>query len=508
MKTKFRKVTAAAVLASVAAALMQGTAFADLPPGAAFATGVQAQNVGTANATIVLTGYDSAGTQTFTDSTTGASVAAGASVNYVNFPAAATTFKGAGILSSDQPLVAIVNINNATAGGFAAGQYQGTDSSKTGTSIGFPLVKNNFNGKCTTFFVQNAGTAAAVINATFSNGSTFSSSAAVDPGDMITIDPAAATPAVPGTSPFALTVSSAQPLAGTVAEHNCTNADILQATRGFGPSDGGTTLFAPIYKNAFGSASAGSRSNGIQAQNVSSGPVDITVTYAHAPLSGCQPSCAAFSQTQVGVPAGASVTFFKNNIIAAAGGGATSSTGTPLPAGSLAAATITSSGNVVAIVNESFDALPAGVTRQAATTYSAQASSAAGTKLALPLVKELQGNNNKTTGVQIQNTGSANATVKVTYNMNAGAATCQGTFTLDGITVAPGASVTLFRLSGSAAPSGSTWAGGNTIKAGCFGGALIESTNGQPLVAIANESDTVNSASKQDNKTYEAFKIN
>lgn len=340
-----------------------------------------------------------------------------------------------------------------------------------------------------------------MIYATFSSGGTWNSGSAVNPGVMVTIDPAAATPVVPSSSPYALTVTSTQTLAGTVTESFCTNADLLQATRGFGASDGAGTLLAPIYKNAFGS-----RSTGLQVQNVGGSAADVYVSYSHAPLSGCQPSCSSFSQYQLGVPAGASVTFFKNIILAAAGGGSTGSTGTALPTSSLAAATVTSTGTIVAIVSESFDALPAGFVRNIATTYSAQPLNAASTTLAVPLTKEFFGN--KTTGIQIQNaSGSVAATVSVTYTLNAGASSCLGTYVLSNVSIAPNASATLYQLSNGSLPGGSSWTG-NTIKAGCFGSAIIQSTNGQPLVAIVNEADLNPTISlRQNNKNYEAFPL-
>jgi hypothetical protein len=488
-------------LALAVSGVLARTSVQGLPTGTSWSTGIQVQNIGGATATIVLTGYDAAGSATYTDSTTGASVAPGASVTYTSFPSGPSSFNGAGVLSSDQPIVAIVNINNAGAGGFAAGQYQGTDSTRTGTTIRFPLVKNNFGSKCTTFFVQNAGSASAVIYAKFSNGSSWNSGAAVGVGDMVTVDPALASPAVPGTSPFALTVTSTQALAGTVAEHFCTNANALQSTRGFSNADGDDKLLAPIYKNAFGS-----RSNGLQVQNTGGSPANVSVTYSHSPLSSCQPSCASYTQFQNSVPAGASVTFFKNTIVAAAGGGATGSSGTPLPNGSLAAATVTSNGTVVAIVNESYDSLPAGVVRQAQTTYSAVPDNLAAIRLAAPLVKEEFGL--KSTGIQIQNADTTNATVRVTYTMNAGAAGCQGTFVVQNISIAAGQSVTLFRQSAASAtvPGGGSWSGGNKVKAGCFGGAIIQSTNSKKLVAIINESDiNPNASLRQDIKNYEAF---
>jgi hypothetical protein len=463
-------------------------------PGAGWSTGIQVQNVGTGVAQVILTGYDASGSATYTDSTTGANVAVGESRNYTTFPSGATTFNGAGVFSSDQPIVAIVNANNGGSGGLAAGQYQGVDASKTSTQVRFPLVKNGQGSKCTTFFVQNAGSTADKIYATFSNGATWNSGTAVDPGDRVTIDPANATPAIPGTGTFALTVTSTQSLAGTVTEHFCTDNKVLQATRGFGSSDGDSTLLAPIYKHYLGNPT---RSTGIQVQNVGATAATITVTYACATCN--------YAQYQQSVPAGASVTFFKNTIVAAPGGGATGSTGTALANGTLAAATVTSDGSVVAIVNESYDTVPAGY-YQSATTYSAQPLNAASVKLGVPLTKEKF--NNKTTGLQIQNAGNSAATIKVTYVLNAGAAACQGTYVAQNISIDPGKSVTLNTLSSGALPGGGTWSGGTVIKAGCFGGATIESTNGVPLVAIVNEADTnPTPALQQDRKNYEAFPI-
>lgn len=245
-------------------------------PGSGWSTGIQVQNVGTGVAQIVLTGYDAAGAATYTDSTTGANTAVGESRNYTTFPSGPTSFNGAGVFSSDQPIVAIVNINNGGSGGLAAGQYQGVDATKTGTQVRFPLAKNGQGSKCTTFFVQNAGSSAGTIYATFSNGSTWNSGTPVDPGDMVTIDPANATPAVPTTGVFALTVTSTQSLAGTVSEYLCAGNTVLQATRGFGSSDGDDTLLVPIYKHYLGNPT---RSTGVQVQNVGASPATVTVTY-------------------------------------------------------------------------------------------------------------------------------------------------------------------------------------------------------------------------------------
>jgi len=75
-------------------------------------------------------------------------------------------FKGSAIVSSDQPIVAIGSIANnligdlGVSGGRAAAQYPGISQDAVDTTLAFPLVKNDYKGKTTTFYIQTveAGT--------------------------------------------------------------------------------------------------------------------------------------------------------------------------------------------------------------------------------------------------------------------------------------------------------------------------------------------------------------
>ena len=75
-------------------------------------------------------------------------------------------FFGSAVASADQPIVAIVNVNNRGTGA-AAGQYQGTNIVTADTTLYFPLVKNDHSGRTTTFFVQNVGDGPTNITAVF-----------------------------------------------------------------------------------------------------------------------------------------------------------------------------------------------------------------------------------------------------------------------------------------------------------------------------------------------------
>ena len=89
------------------------------------------------------------------------------------------------------------------------------------------MAKNNRFGKSTAFYIQNAGSSAASVTAVFKmdTGGTYTHTvASVSPNKMVLINPADA--GVPSTGGAGgrnniggLTVSSAQPLAGTVFEY-------------------------------------------------------------------------------------------------------------------------------------------------------------------------------------------------------------------------------------------------------------------------------------------------
>ena len=65
------------------------------------------------------------------------------------------------VAGSNQPLVAIGQVGNnvigglGVTGGYASAQYRGSNAGAT--SLSYPTVKSNFNGKTTTFYIQAAG---------------------------------------------------------------------------------------------------------------------------------------------------------------------------------------------------------------------------------------------------------------------------------------------------------------------------------------------------------------
>jgi len=461
-------------------------------PGSGWITGSQVQNVGSGNATIMMTVYgQSAGdwSQSYTD------VSPGSSVNFLassfGWPDGST---GSGVVLSDQPIVAQTTETN----GIAAGQYQGVG--QPDLQVNFPLVKNNYlgSGKYTTFFVQNAGSSAAVISATYTSldGTTYpwNSGAAVEPGRMVVLNPTDV--GFPGDQLGSLVVTSAVPIAGVVNEHHVSDASVLQATRGFAPADAGTTLLIPTIKRQFGS-----RSTGPIIQNASASPVDITITYKGSGID--------FVQYANGVPAGASVTFYENTEICPAGA-TCGQTGTPLPTGTLASAVVTGSGNIVGVVNETFFTIPAGQ-RQRQTVTSAFNSAAATSKVGVPLYKV--NHDYKNSGLQLQNADLANpASFTATFSLGGSGGVPVTEYVLQG-SIPAGQAVTLYKLY-AVLPAGSSWVGSgfptafsaSSTSAERFGSVTIVADRSIVGAVTEADEDPV-SNNRQDIKSYEAFNL-
>lgn len=448
-------------------------------PGAGWESGQQIQNIGGGPANIIFTAYGTDGTSYDCGSSSGVAVGASVNVQTADCPVSAG-FLGSAVVSADQEIAAIVNVNNRTVS-TAAGQYKGTDGASTATTVNFPLVKADFGGRTTTFYVQNAGSTAADIEATFNtgplNGATTTRShtySAVPANSMVVVS--AADAGVPAGELGSLTVSSTNALAGSSLEHEttATSGSNLQASRGFTPADEATTVYCPLYRK---NHTPNGFSTGAQVQNVGSGPTDVTFTFG------------SYTDTQT-VGAGESFTFFAGSIAGIANG-------------SLGSATITSSAEpIVAVVNDrGFNLNPSRLT-----TYACFADTSATNSVTIPLYKEYFGGN--TSGIQIQNVGGAGATVSVTYSPDPNFFPSKSPVTFSHSSPIPaGASATFFGVSQGTSPSGITTTSGTaSTLLSTFGGVTI--TSDQPIVVIANESSFGfggGAASGQDNKNYEGF---
>lgn len=474
------------ILVTVMALLVATGAFATDGLNTGFYSGQTVQNVGTGDAHISVTAYDSASTSSFSTAYT---VTPGSSVTFFasDIPGVASGFKGSAIVSSDQPIRAVVNVtnrqlgSNGVAGGTAAAQYGGIDGTKTGTSITFPLAKSPFGVKESAFYIQNAGGSPANFVATFLMGTSLTdpspvtyvyTSTSIAPGQMAVIIPADAS--VPSGRIGSLTVTSAQPLAGTVLEYDETQNPnlILQAAVGSASADYANRILFPVVKKQLGG-----RSTGLQVQNVSGVAISVTMVYKGA--GGTCPS-GSFTETAVSLQPNQSTTYLDSAL---------------LTAGCLASAeasTSTGGGLLSGVVNESF--LPcSGTCVQRSTAYGAFASTNATTKVVAPVYKEDFGS--KRSGMTVQNTGSSTATATVTFTVGS------TNYVYQNLSIPAGGSATLLDMTNTTAYPLANWVGSVQLPNSSL--AAVTITADQPIIAIINEAPT--GSVVQDNINYEAF---
>lgn len=221
-----------------------------------YSAGTTAQNLSSgsaANISITYYNQDGSVNATVTDTIPALS-------NKTYYPT--NTMNGSAVISSDQPLAAIVNVLGNS--GFVGTAYGG--SSQGSTTAYVPILMKNNYGFNTWFNVQNAGSAATTVTANYSDGTTASQT--INPGASKTFDQSTETH-TPKT--FAASVSStgSQPIVITVVEENSTT---LSSYSGF-PTGSTNPVMPIINANNYGVVT------GVSIQNTGGVATNVTVSY-------------------------------------------------------------------------------------------------------------------------------------------------------------------------------------------------------------------------------------
>jgi hypothetical protein len=360
------------------------------------------------------------------------------------------------------------------------------------TELAFPLVKNDYRGKTTTFYIQTveAGTVYATYSMNDGADSYQAMATTTEDGQMATFSPddigAMPSGCSDATCLGAATFTSTVQLAGIYAEHNTVDnpGQVLLSTRGFSPADFDTTVVIPQVKSLWKG-----RTTGVQIMNVgdSSSTITFTLAYQNGSASGADGQSVVFSD----VDPLASVTFFPGNhgILGGpfGGGGADEFLGS---------ATITSDEEMVAICNEN-DFAAANVTKQS--VYAGFPQSAGTDTVLFPLAKEFYNGNQ--TGLQIMNVGDDPITLEADYVFSTGSFTVDEDAGGATITVGPNEPFTLWGVT-------DFWSGTYDAFKGGFGAVTVKASGaGETLiVGIAQEAEYPGGGlGYLDTKNYEGF---
>jgi hypothetical protein len=353
------------------------------PGGLTYSSGFQVQNLSDTNAaTIVVTYYDKTGAP---DTTINDTIPASSSVTY--FPIDATAgFDGSVVISSDQPVAAIVNV--ITPDFSFAASY---DSFSAGAStVSLPLIMKENSGFSTWFNVQNTGSADATVNITYA-GTACTDTGTIAPGAAATFDQSI-NGCLVGPYVGAATIDAGSgSVVATVVE---VGSATLFAYNGFTGGSAGPII--PLV-NANNSGFI----TGIQVQNAGATDTDVTITYT--PVAGLGTAC---SETGT-VPAGGSNTFalFAFSLV----GGTTTDDCADAPAVFVGSASITQTGAepLVGIVNQ------LNLATNKASSYNAFDPASASDTVVMPLIMDR--NSGFYTGFNLQVVSGGDLTISCTY---------------------------------------------------------------------------------------------
>ena len=460
----------------------------------------QVQNLSDSQiANIVITYYNNDGTVAATQN---GQVPAGGSLTYFNGQggtlamSAPAGFKGSVVISSDQPIAAIVNL---LATGDSGESYSGFSAG--GPSAQLPLImRNNTNALgesvSTTFSVQNTGAAATSVTIAYTPGSATTGTATTEGPVNIPAGSSVIFSQATNAGLGALFIGSAKvtaatggSIAVTVQQESTTQ---LLSYGGFGA--GGTTVAAPlVMANNFGNFTS------LNLQNTGAATAAVTVKYTANAVTtgeGTQAVCATPADVTFNLDQGAS------KVLIQAGFGPASAGFDPFFATCryVGGATITAVGSeVVAVANQ------VSQRTKNASSYEGFIVSAASSVTKAPLV--FANNYGLISSVQVQNVGQTATTISLTYAPNTvgqdpGAAAPCGTPTAKtNISLAAGASITF--LQSGAGPAAD---GFDAQFATCryVGSATVTAANStDKIVAIVNQ---VNLSAANDSLfTYNSF---
>ncbi len=324
-----------------------------------FDTWFNVQNAGTADATVYINyipgSNGNPGSETAVIAPGAAkmfSQAIGSStVNCSTLADGAGKFIGSAVITSTQPVAAVVmQINTGSFkvlmgyGGFPSGS----------STVALPLIMANNNGFYTGIQVQNVGTVATTVTVDYSpntvsggnnpNDETFD----LAPGASKTIIQNAAPPANGSVNDWnaigryiggaMITNSANQPLVAIVNQTRPGTNALGASYEGFDPAAATTRASAPLIM-----ANNSTYWTGIQVQNVSNDTVHVVIDYGPNTVGTFEPANEEFD-----LAPGASKTIIQNGA-PPANGSTVNDWGTNRYIGS---ATITATGNIVAIVNQ------------------------------------------------------------------------------------------------------------------------------------------------------------
>jgi hypothetical protein len=162
LKKLFSMAMVVLILASIVVLVLATPVLGQTP---ALTVAFAVQNMGTADATIVVEWYTEEGSLVYTSP--GVVVAPGALGNYLASTGLPSSWAGSVVISADQPIAAIANTTDNFSTPRYWGSSEGFSSDQTSTTVSFPFVLRARSGRNSTIGIQNAGSSSASVYVNF-----------------------------------------------------------------------------------------------------------------------------------------------------------------------------------------------------------------------------------------------------------------------------------------------------------------------------------------------------
>jgi len=398
-----KAVRAVVLLAIIVAALGISSGSVAAEAYASYVSGITMANLSSNPADVVVT-YYRGGTGADAGEVADAvsdSIAANGVKDYAAIPV--TNFRGAIVISSNQPVAAISTL---TGGGLARGSYVGVQSGSASVLLPF-LAKNHGSGQWNTFVaVQNTGSVDTTVNVDYAGcPAAIDDTKIVKPGASVIFDQKLAACLSNGIT-SAVVSSTGEPIAAVVSQESTIKNSALVST-GFGASS--TNLIIPLV-NSNNPNTTGWRT-AITIMNNGDAATTLKLTYKRTDGTTCYET-QTIQPKQSNVYAGATL------VSGARAGVETDCVpgAKMIGAAYLAAPADNSTGQpLVAIVNQDRGSL--------ASAYASSDPSSGTPRLTMPLIMDNNGAGQWGTSFNIMNVGSATTYVKCVFAGSAYVAT-------------------------------------------------------------------------------------
>lgn len=228
----------------------------------------------TEEAAVSIAFYNTSGTVVYTLNDT---ISAGSSKTYIQANMGTElggSFNGSVVISSNQQVAAVVNQSTSNVDATVGYNASYTGFSEGNTDFYLPIILNAYYGFHTEVSIQNAGSSDVDVTVTYDTPGCTDTASSLKPGAAVRFDNTSTCSGGLNSNGSATISATGGPVVAIVNQIG-ESLNMEQAYNGFAPTDGASTLYAPVVLYAYYTFYSA-----FQVQNISGSTMDICATYS------------------------------------------------------------------------------------------------------------------------------------------------------------------------------------------------------------------------------------